>query len=177
VVVSDTAASCRALEERKVDLVIVHIIRPIAEELVKVQTLSHDAQVVAVGPDSPWARRRKIALADLINEPWAMPAPESPLGSMVFEAFRANGLEVPATAVVSPLPVRYPLLASGRFLTMIPRVALAFPAQSPPLKALPIDFSTTRRPFGILTLRTRMISPVAQLFIDCAREVAKPLAN
>jgi hypothetical protein len=60
---------------------------------------------------------------------------------------------------------------------MIPRVALVFPAQSPRLKALPIDLSTTSRPFGIITLKTRMISPVAQLFIDCAREVGKPLAD
>jgi hypothetical protein len=33
-----------------------------------------------------------------------------------------------------------------------------------------------RRPNGIVTLKNRTLSPVAQLFIDCAREVAKPLA-
>ena len=32
-------------------------------------------------------------------------------------------------------------------------------------------------PVGIMTLKNRTISPVAQLFIDCAREVAKPLAK
>jgi hypothetical protein len=34
-----------------------------------------------------------------------------------------------------------------------------------------------RRPNGIVTLKNRTLSPVAQLFIDCAREVAKPLAK
>jgi hypothetical protein len=32
-------------------------------------------------------------------------------------------------------------------------------------------------PIAIIRLKDRTISPVAQLFIDCAREVAKPLAN
>jgi hypothetical protein len=31
-------------------------------------------------------------------------------------------------------------------------------------------------PFGIMTLKNRPISPAVQLFIECAREVAKPLA-
>jgi hypothetical protein len=29
---------------------------------------------------------------------------------------------------------------------------------------------------GIITLKNRTLTPVAQLFIDCAREVAKPMA-
>jgi hypothetical protein len=32
-------------------------------------------------------------------------------------------------------------------------------------------------PNGIVTLKNRALGPVVQLFIDCAREVAKPLAS
>jgi len=32
-------------------------------------------------------------------------------------------------------------------------------------------------PIGIVTLKNRTLSPVAQLFIETAREVAKPLAK
>jgi LysR family pca operon transcriptional activator len=32
-------------------------------------------------------------------------------------------------------------------------------------------------PIGISTLKNRTLSPVAQLFIDSAREMAKPLAK
>jgi hypothetical protein len=32
-------------------------------------------------------------------------------------------------------------------------------------------------PFGVVTLKNRTLSPVAQLFIEHAREVAKPLAK
>jgi len=42
---------------------------------------------------------------------------------------------------------------------------------------LPVKLPALRRHVGIITLKGRMISPVAQLFIDCAREIAKPLAK
>jgi hypothetical protein len=42
---------------------------------------------------------------------------------------------------------------------------------------LPVELPTARRPNGIVTLKNRALSPVAKLFIDCAREVAKPLAK
>jgi len=32
-------------------------------------------------------------------------------------------------------------------------------------------------PVGIVTLKNRTLSPVARLFVDAAREVAKPLAK
>jgi DNA-binding transcriptional LysR family regulator len=173
----DTAAASRALEERKVDLVIAHVIRPVDDEHMDAEVLLHEPHVVVAGVQSPWARRRKLALADLMNEPWMLPPPDSPFGSVVFEAFRANGLDVPRTVVTSFFPVRNALLTTGRFLTMVPRVVLAFPAKNAVLKRLPIALPTTRRPLAIITLKNRTLSPVARLFIDCARAFAKPMAK
>jgi hypothetical protein len=45
------------------------------------------------------------------------------------------------------------------------------------IKALPVDFPTPPWPVAITTLKNRTISPVAKLFIECTREVAKPLAK
>jgi DNA-binding transcriptional LysR family regulator len=42
---------------------------------------------------------------------------------------------------------------------------------------LPIELPSTKQPIGLFTLKNRALSPVAQLFIDCVREVAKPLAK
>ena len=44
------------------------------------------------------------------------------------------------------------------------------------LKALPIELPIPPRPVGVVTLKTRTLSPLAQLFIDCARNLSKPLA-
>ena len=43
------------------------------------------------------------------------------------------------------------------------------------IKALAVDVPTISRPLGIITLKNRTLTPAAQLFIDCAREVAKSL--
>lgn len=45
------------------------------------------------------------------------------------------------------------------------------------LKVLPIRLPPDRLPIGIVTLKNRTLSPVAQLFIEVAREVARPRAK
>ena len=54
---------------------------------------------------------------------------------------------------------------------------LRFGANYLPLKVLPIELPIRPQPVGIVTLRNRTLNPVAQLFFDCAREVARPLAE
>src|SRR5262249_52198448 len=127
---------------------------------------------------SPWSRRRKIALAELVNEPWALPPPESVPGSRVASAFRACGLDVPRTSTTTlSVDVECTLVETGRFLTMLPPEALLFSTRRRSLKLLPIELPIESLPIGIIKLKNRTLSPVAQLFIDCARQIAKPLAN
>jgi hypothetical protein len=42
---------------------------------------------------------------------------------------------------------------------------------------LGLALSQVPQPVAVATLKNRMLNPSAQLFIDCAREVAKPLAK
>ena len=94
------------------------------------------------------------------------------------EAFRANGLDYPRTTVFAvPPDVRMSLLATGRFLTIFSNSALRFPTRRRELKVLPVKLPLARVPLGIITLKNRTLSPAARLFIEHAREVAKPLAK
>ena len=45
------------------------------------------------------------------------------------------------------------------------------------MTALPIKLPVPPRPVGIVTLKNRTLSPAAELFIDCGRQVSKPLAK
>jgi hypothetical protein len=54
---------------------------------------------------------------------------------------------------------------------------LNFPAKRSELKVFPVELPMARLPIVIVTLQNRALSPVAQRFIACAREVAKPLAK
>jgi DNA-binding transcriptional LysR family regulator len=58
---------------------------------------------------------------------------------------------------------------------MVPGVVLRFQAKNQALKSVPIELPTTFRPLAIITLKNRTLSSVARLFIDYAREAAKPL--
>lgn len=168
----------RELSERSVDLVIARRFGPIADEQLDFEFLFDDSFVVAAGAQSSWVRRRKIRLAELVNESWVLPPQGSVITSVVTEAFRASGLDYPrATVVTESSEVRTSLLATGRFVTIFPASALRFPTRRSEIKVLPVELPMARRPNGIVTLKNRTLSPVAQLFIDCAREVAKPLAK
>src|ERR1035437_2322479 len=168
----------RELSERNVDLLIVRSSSPIADERLDFEFLFDDSYVVAVGAQNQWVRRRRIKLAELANELWVLPPRESVIGTIAMEAFRASGLDYPRVTVVTDSPhTRISLLATGRFVTIFPASALRFPARHSELKVLPVELPMARRPNGIVTLKNRTLSPVAQLFIDCAREVAKLLAK
>jgi hypothetical protein len=45
------------------------------------------------------------------------------------------------------------------------------------LKVLPIELPRSHLPIATVTLKNRTLSSMAQLFIKCARELAKPLAG
>jgi DNA-binding transcriptional LysR family regulator len=168
----------RELSERNVDFLIARRFRTFVDERMEFEVLFDDAYVVAAGVKNPWARRRRIALADLVNEPWVLRPAESVLGAVVADVFRASGLDLPRTTVVTDSSeVRMSLLATGRFLTILPASALRFPVRRPEFKVLPVRLPGSRVPSEIVTLKNRTLSPAAQLFIEHARAIAKPLRN
>jgi DNA-binding transcriptional LysR family regulator len=180
-VTSLTEALHLELSERNVDLIISRRFEPFADERMGFEFLFGQVYVVAAGAQSPWARRRRIALADLVNEPWTLPPPESLIGSVAMKVFRASGLDYPRTIVVADnAQARISLVAAGRFITIFQESVLRFPTEISKhleIKVLPVEPPMPDLQVGIITLKGRTISPVAQLFIECAREVAKPLAK
>jgi len=167
----------RELSERNVDLLVARRLGLFTDEKFRFENLYNDSYVVVAGIQNQWARRRRIALAELVNESWLLPPPERALGPVYLEAFRASGLDYPRAAVFTiDSRVRIGLLATGRFLTIVPTAVLRF-SKRPEIKVLPVELQYARVPIGIVILKNRTLSPVAQLFIDCAREVARPLAK
>jgi DNA-binding transcriptional LysR family regulator len=172
----EAAMMYRTLEERRVDLVIAPIFGAVTEEHMRAEILYDEPLVVVAGAQSSWAKRRKIELAELAGAVWTLPPLDSLYGSVVAEAFRASGLDVPpATVFTSVTPARNALLATGRFVSIVQGSVMRFNSNNPAFKVLPIDLPTTRRPIGAITLKMRTLSPIAKLFIDCAHEVARAI--
>jgi len=165
----------RELRERDIDLIIGRLSRqaPIAEDIEREVLLKERAFVVA-GIRNPLTRRRKLTLPELINESWTLPPLESHPGSLIATAFQASNLGYPRKGVtVHSNQMQIAMLATGRFLTFLPETMLRFSGERLQLKILPVALPIEPWPVGIVTLKNRMLSPVAQLFIDCARCVAK----
>ena len=98
------------------------------------------------------------------------------VGALFREAFRASGLALPHVAVATyGHQLTSALVSTGRFLAMLPGANLKFNGKRFGLKALPVKLPVPPQPVGIVTLKNRTLSPLAQLFIKCARDVAKPL--
>jgi len=166
------------LRQRNVDLIIGRMMMPLKEGDLAAQVLFDDQPLVVSGLHSRWARRRRIEMAELIDETWSLPRPDTVAGALVAEAFRACGLEVPRAHVISnSSSMHYALVMSGQFLAMPPASTIWFGGKRLPIKILPVKLPAVAGPMGIITLKSRTISSVVQLFINCAREVTATLAK
>ena len=173
--VSMSTLEFRELRERKVDLVLARMTGSFVEDDLAIEILFDDPHRVVVGARSRWAGRRKITLAELVNEPWIFPPPQV-LSALIAEAFKAHGLEAPQERVsASSILLRNHLLATGRFVTVLPDSVLRHNAKQWSLKALPVDLGVKPRSIAIVTLKNRTLSPVVQLFAEQVRAVAKTM--
>jgi DNA-binding transcriptional LysR family regulator len=162
----------RELRQRNVELAMALCPRPADDDDINAEFLFDDRFVVLAGAQSRWTRRRRIELQDLLQEPWVLP----PAGAVaIAAAFRAAGVEPPRQHVLSfSVPLHQHLLATGRFITMLPISVLHF-SKHLPLRPLRVKLPAIPRPVAILTLKNRTLSPLARRLIETARQVAKQL--
>lgn len=127
------------LRERAVDLMVGRIPRNLADDDLVVEVLFTERRFIVCGPQSPWARRRKIGLAELREALWVVATPgEASAG--LRQAFEGYGLEPPrARVVANSQQLRRTLLASGDYVTLLTMTAInAYESDHFALKCLPI---------------------------------------
>ena len=176
------AVELPGLRGRKYDLIMVRLVAPLTDQTLaddmNVECIFNDQLVIAVGKANRWARRRKIDIAELAGEPWILAPPDTWNYSRLAEAFKARGLDMPKASMVSvSVAVRARLLAHGKFIAALPSSLLTFNRDHYALKVLPIDLPNPPWPVVIVTLKNRTLSPMAERFIECAREVSRSLAG
>lgn len=177
VTVADSAPLFGALESRNVEIAISRPPRRRSDEH-HIEVLFQDALAVITGAQNPLARRRGLALADLVAEPWLLFPRDSYFGALQEELFRACGLEPPRPTVeITSSHLRNELLATQRFLTIVPGFSILLPRRRTDVKALALNLPAAREPVAIITLKGRSLSPAAHVFIEHVREVTKPLAK
>jgi DNA-binding transcriptional LysR family regulator len=167
----------RPLRDRSVDFLLAGFPKPFVEDDLELELLYEDRPFIVSGQNSRWAHRRKVELAELVDEPWLLPR-EGIFVSLLAEAFQTNNLPAPKLGVRTySVHQRMMLLATDRFVSAEVGSVLRFNADRFPLKVLPVNFANRTWRVGIVTLKNRTVSPVVQTFLDCVREVAKPMAK
>jgi len=165
------------LRERRVDFIFGRMMAAVAHDDLNAEELFGDPLVIVGGVRSKWLRRRSVELAELVDEPWCLTPEELPISPFVAAAFRKRGLRQPRIVVRSnSVHLWYAMIHSGRFVALAPASTVRLSGKRLGLRPLPIRFSVQPGSVGIVTLKNRTISPVAQRFIDCAREFCKTLA-
>lgn len=168
----------RELRGRKIELAVTRMPTSGDGEDLEGTTLFSDRLRVVAGTRSPWASRRRIALADLVDERWCLPPPSHPITSHVIEAFRRSGLEPPRrTVTVTSAQFVSNLVGKGYFLGVHGTVYLHLHPARGSLKVLPAELPIPLVPVSAITLKNRTLTPLARRFMECARDLAKPLAK
>jgi len=172
-VVSELSHQRRALRERTHDLIIGRLTQPTEKDL-DAEILFQEGIVVVAGAHNPWSRRRKIKLAELAEERWMLPTLDTVMANSVIRTFRDSGIEFPPRGVVTGnLALTSALVANGDYLCFFPSSLLRFGAKRLGLKVLPVSLPVLSSPFGILRLKARAVSPLAQFFIASVHEVVR----
>jgi DNA-binding transcriptional LysR family regulator len=180
--VDNRSPQLSALRNRRCDLVIGHFATRFLDDLVvddlSVEILFNDRLVVTAGINSRWGRRRKVELADLIDQPWILTAQDSWSYRTISEAFHARGLTIPRGRIVTfSAHLRADMVASGEYIAAFPGFIVRFFSSRLSVKVLPIDLPARPWPLAIVTLKNRTLSPVVQRFIEHLRDFTRPLRS
>jgi DNA-binding transcriptional LysR family regulator len=169
----------RELRERNIDLLLGWIPTPFAEEDLVAERVLKDPSGVIVSRQSKWGRSSRPSLADLADETWILPPPDTFPGSAAANLFRESGLNMPRTPLTTlSIHLCCRLAATGRFVTLLPSSIVRFSGRDLSLKMLPVKLPP-RPPVqvAIVTLKNRTLSPAAEMFIECVREVSKSMVD
>lgn len=170
----------RDLPERRIELAVVPLMSLPPSDSLDATILYRDSWHVVASVKSPWTSRKRVELAELADAFWCATPLESSIGSLLVDAFHAKGLAPPRLAVSSVMSpsVVARILEQDRFVAVIADSLLNFfYANRLAIRRVPVTLEAPPFTVGIVTLKGRMLSPVAQLFIDRARDVGIQLAK
>jgi DNA-binding transcriptional LysR family regulator len=172
--VSDTTTLLHALRERELDIVITRWMPPPDAD-------DYDAELIFAVPLAVLAEKEHalvgkpgLHLAELLNETWVLPPPDSFLGKIIADLFARRGLIRPMPLVTTQsVYAQLNLVATAKMLTILPGRMVNYHANAAWLRALEIEFDDCHDPIATVTVRGRRAAGPLPLFQQACREVAK----
>ncbi len=139
-------------------------------EGLKQEVLYLDTVSIVVRVGHPLAQRETLTLADLVEQAWVMPPPQTSLRRQIDHAFRHEGLEPPHDVIESvSILTNHALLKGTDMLAAMPNQVAV---DQVGLTVLPIALEGASSRVGATTQAQVELSAAAQYFMDIVHEIA-----
>jgi DNA-binding transcriptional LysR family regulator len=121
----------------------------------------------------PLAGKRRLHIADLVEQPWILPPHGSLLRDRLNAMFAHSGLGPPCNVVeTASFPVITSMLHRTDMVSALQEAAVEPYCKAGLLTVLPLTLGIELEAFGIVTRRAHPMSPSAESMLACLREVA-----
>jgi len=136
-----------------------------ADDNISFERLFDDPAIYCGGRQASTSGRRAIALDESADQRWVLPMPQGPLSPQLQGAFERLGVQPLSIVTTMSMLVRYELLATNRFITVLHGSLLQFGNMPSYLRVLPVELSGGM-PSGLSRVKNRTLSPATELFIE-----------
>jgi len=165
-----------ALHNGEHDLVVSGIPHSSDKDLVQ-ERLYDDEFLVYASANHRLAKRKRVSLADLAQERWALSAPNDLSWKRVHRVFEDNNLPPPRIAFETTFSlIRVQAIASSDLLSFSSRRVLQQSWRHFPLAKLRVKELAWNRTVGVSYRKDAYLSPVARRFIEILKVTAKDIS-
>ena len=174
ITVGTNEALIPALRSAELDLIISGIPAAGDKDFVQ-ERLWDDEFIVCAAASHPLAGKKRITIADLAGERWALASATTLAWQQIYRAFADNGLPPPFVAMEANFRlIRLRVISRSGLLGYIPRWELQQAAQQLKLVEIPVKELAWKRTLGVRFRRDAYLSPAARRFIEILKaEVVK----
>jgi DNA-binding transcriptional LysR family regulator len=118
----------------------------------------------------PLARKRRLSLRELANEPWLLPLPETALRRQIERAFVEAGAPLPRNVIESvSILTNRALLRKSDCIGVMPYHVALDDVELGLLAILPVKLKSIETPVGAILRAPGKLPPAAAALLDCLR--------
>ena len=162
------------LLEGRFNLVVAMLYDEIPKQGLSKQWLFDDRLVLAMRPDHPLAKRRKVKPTDLLEQKWVFADSDTWSHHRLRLYFEQAGLTVPRARIASRNPaILKSIVMISDHIGMISKLGVEKELSKGLLKCIEIDSPLMQRPIGIVRRENEPISPAGKSFVRIIEDVCK----
>jgi DNA-binding transcriptional LysR family regulator len=166
-----------ALQKGELELNISGIATTAYKDLAQ-EHLFDDAFVVYASTDHPLAGRKRLTVADIAQNRWALAESNTALHQTLRRTFEDQGFSPPVVAMETPaVGPKFELVAASEVLGFTARRLLREAPLRLGLTELDVKGLPWLRPVNVIYRRDAYLSPVARRFIEILKTTAKGIAT